>query len=468
MTNQHRTLFDKVWDSHVVADLGAGNALLHIDRILIHDLGGPSLFHTMKQRGLSIRNPDTVFCTPDHLISTLPGRDSATNTAGAEIVAEFQRNTASAGIRYFEPGTAGHGISHIIAPEQAITLPGITMICPDSHTCTHGGLGAIGFGVGASELLHALVTQCMRQKKPKTMRVTFSGKLADGVLPKDMILHLAGLLGSSGANGYALEYAGEAIRGLGIEGRLTICNLSIEMGAKIGMIAPDDTAFEYLQGRIFAPQGQLWDRAITHWRTLYSDEQANFDKDITIDASAIAPQITWGVSPEHTISIDETVPDPSLETDAAKRDGMTAALDYMNLRSGQQLDGLPVDWVFIGSCTNARLSDLRLAATLIGGRKVAAHVTAWVVPGSQAVKNAAEAEGLDKVFANAGFQWREPGCSLCVAANGETVEPGQRAVSTSNRNFVGRQGPGARTHLASPAMAAAAALAGKIVDARKF
>ncbi len=468
MPSEPKSLFDKIWDSHVVADLGAGNALLHIDRIMIHDLGGPNLFHTMAQRGLQIRHPETVFCTPDHLISSRPGRDSATNKAGAEIVAAFKENAAAAGIRYFEPGTPGHGISHIIAPEQAITLPGITMICPDSHTCTHGGLGAVGFGVGASELLHALVTQCMRQKKPKTVRVTFNGRTEAGVVPKDMILHLTSVLGSSGANGYAIEYAGAAIRSLGVEGRLTICNLSIEMGAKIGMIAPDDIVFEYVAGRDFAPQGAMWEQALTHWRTLCSDENAAFDRELEIDSSVIEPQITWGVSPEHTIGVRGVVPDPADQTDAASREGMEAALQFMDLQPGQKLKGVPIDWVFIGSCTNARISDLRLAAATVQGRKVSERVTAWVVPGSQAVKNAAEAEGLDSIFRQSGFEWREPGCSLCVAVNGETVPPGQRAVSTSNRNFVSRQGPGARTHLASPAMAAAAAISGAIVDVRDF
>lgn len=349
-----------------------------------------------------------------------------------------------------------------------IVLPGVTLICGDSHTCTNGGLGALAFGVGSSELTHALATQTLRQRRPRRLRVRFDGLLGQGVTPKDLVLHLIGRLGAAGGTGFAVEYAGAAVRALGIEGRMTMCNLSIELGAKIGMVAPDDTTFEYIAGRRFAPSGALFDRAVERWRTLPSDAAAAFDREEAVDAASVAPTITWGTSPEHAIAVDQAVPDPADAAGAAQRQSWSAALDYMGLVPGQRLAGTKVDWVFIGSCTNGRLSDLRDAAAIARGRHVADGVTAWVVPGSERVKRDAEAEGLDRVFRDAGFAWREPGCSMCVAANGERVPPGQRAVSTSNRNFVGRQGPGARTHLASPATAVAAAVTGVIADVRRL
>jgi 3-isopropylmalate/(R)-2-methylmalate dehydratase large subunit len=369
-------------------------------------------------------------------------------------------------VRLFDLGEPGQGIVHVMGPELGITPPGTLLVCGDSHTCTHGGMGALAFGIGSSEVVHVLATQTIVQRRPKRMRATFEGTPAAGVTAKDMILHLIGVIGAAGGTGYAMEYAGSAVRALDIEGRLTICNLSIELGAKCGMVAPDETTFAHLKSRLYAPTGEAWDAAVADWRTLPSDPDAVFDREVVIDVEKIIPQVTWGISPEHVIGVDGRVPDPSEVTDPARRAAIETALDYMGLIPGAPIAGTPVDWVFIGSCTNSRLSDLRAAAEIARGRKVAAGVRAWVVPGSETVKRDAVAEGLDKVFTDAGFEWREPGCSMCLAANGETVAPGQRSVSTSNRNFVGRQGPRARTHLASPASAAAAAIAGAIADVR--
>ena len=462
------TMFDKLWDAHVVARLGGDNVLLHIDRHLMHDLGGAVGFTELGKKGYRLRNRELTFATPDHAVSTAPGRDGDTNPKGAALVRGLRRHAAKLGVRMFDLGQIGQGIVHVMGPELGLTLPGLTIVCGDSHTCTHGGVGALAFGIGTSEVVHVLATQTLVQKKPKRLRVRFEGTQGAGVTPKDLVLYLIGRHGAAGGSGFAVEYAGATIRAMSIEGRMTVCNLSIEFGAKIGMVAADETTFAYVQGRDFAPKGRLWDHALAHWRNLPSDADAAFDREIVIDAAAVAPQITWGTSPENTIAIDARIPDPAAEGDPARRKGMEAALAYMGLEPGRPIAGTPVDWVFIGSCTNSRLPDLRAAAAVIKGRKVAAGVHAWVVPGSEQVKRDAEAEGLDRAFRAAGFEWREPGCALCAAANGEAVPPGQRSVSTSNRNFVGRQGPGARTHLASPAMAAAAALAGKIVDVRKF
>jgi 3-isopropylmalate/(R)-2-methylmalate dehydratase large subunit len=467
MNGSAKTMFDKVWDPHVVADLGGGNALLHIDRHLMHDLGGPVALAELQRRGIAPRNPELTFATPDHAVSTSPGRSGETNPQGGKLLHVLRQHASQFGIRLFDLGEPGQGIVHVMGPEQGISLPGLTMVCGDSHTCTHGGLGALSFGIGSSELLHVLATQTLVQKKPKRMRVNFVGNPAPGVGPKDLVLAMIGQHGAAAGTGYAVEYAGDAIRKMSVEGRMTICNLSIEFGAKIGMIAPDDVTFEYVAGRPYAPSGEQWDLALRHWRTLNSDG-ATFDRELSVDVASIAPQVTWGTSPEHTIGVDGRVPDPAQEANPDRRKAIEQALAYMGLQPGQAIAGTPVDWVFIGSCTNSRMSDLRLAAETIRGRKVAAGVRAWVVPGSGQVKLDAEAEGLDRIFRDAGFEWREPGCSMCVAANGETVPAGQRSVSTSNRNFVGRQGPGARTHLASPASAVAAALAGKIVDVRTF
>ncbi len=462
-----KTLFDKIWDSHVVSDLGNGFVLLHIDRILLHDLSGARALRESLENGYVPPHPNLIAATPDHAISTMPGRTEDTFAPGAPLLRDLRANAARTGIRLFDIGQDGNGIVHVVGPEQGLTLPGTTLVCGDSHTCTHGGMGALAFGIGASELGHVLATQTLVQRKPRRMRVFFEGALAPGVTPKDMILHLIGELGTAAGTGYAVEYAGSAVRALSAEGRLTLCNLTIEMGARMGMVAPDDVTYDYLHGRDYAPRGALWDRAVAHWRTLPSDPDAAFDREHTVDMARVAPQITWGTSPEHVIAVDRAIPDPATGPED-KREAWRAALQYQGLEPGRPIEGTKVDWVFIGSCTNSRLSDLRAAAEIARGRHKAPHVTAWIVPGSERVKKQAEAEGLDRVFRDAGFEWREPGCSMCIASNGERVGPGQRSVSTSNRNFVGRQGPGARTHLASPAMAAAAAIKGAIADVRKL
>jgi 3-isopropylmalate/(R)-2-methylmalate dehydratase large subunit len=462
-----KTLFDKIWDSHVITDLGNGFVLLHIDRLLLHDLSGARALRDVTEKGYVPAQPRLVYATPDHAISTMPGRTEETFPPGAPLLKGLRENTRKFGIHLFDIGQDGNGIVHIVGPEQGLTLPGTTLVCGDSHTCTHGGMGSLAFGIGSSELEHVLATQTMVQRKPKRFRVRFEGKVPDGVTAKDMILHLIGDVGTAAGTGYAVEYAGSAVRGLTVEGRLTLCNLSIEMGARTGMVAPDDTTFEFLAGRDFSPKGAVWDRAVAHWRTLPSDPDADFDREHTIDMTKVAPQITWGTSPEHVIAVDRAIPDPDTGPED-KRAAWTAALQYQGLQPGKPIEGTKVDWVFIGSCTNSRISDLRAAAAIAKGRQKAAHVNAWIVPGSERVKREAEAEGLDRIFKDAGFEWREPGCSMCIASNGERVPPGQRSVSTSNRNFVGRQGPGARTHLASPAMAAAAAIKGAIADVRKL
>jgi 3-isopropylmalate/(R)-2-methylmalate dehydratase large subunit len=462
------TLFDKIWSEHVVDSISNGVDLLHIDRHLLHDLNGVGGLREIKRLGYRVRNPELIFATPDHAISSEPGRNTDPSAAGARYVSILREETRALGIRMFDLAQDGQGIVHIIGPELGLSLPGTTLVCGDSHTCTHGAVGALAFGIGSTELVHVLATQTIVQRKPKRMRANFVGNLAHGVTPKDLILHLIGRIGAAGGSGHAIEYAGSTIRQLDLEARMTICNLSIELGSKIGMIAPDDITFEYLAERRFAPTGEQWDQALAHWYTLPSDNDAVFDREVSIDAAEVAPQITWGTSPEHVVAIDEAIPDPARADNPNRREAMSAALKYMGLEPGATLAGTPVDWVFIGSCTNSRISDLRAAAEIAKQGHVATGVHAWVVPGSVAVKREAEAEGLDFIFREAGFEWREPGCSMCVAVNGEAVPPGQRAVSTSNRNFVGRQGPGARTHLASPAMAAAAALAGRIIDVRKL
>jgi 3-isopropylmalate/(R)-2-methylmalate dehydratase large subunit len=460
-----RTLLAKIWDQHVICRISDDTDLLHIDRHLLHDLGGSRGLLDLKSRNLAVHNPELTFATPDHAISTARGR-AGTSKVGLELLAGLRTETSATGIRMFDVDEPGQGIVHVIGPELGLSLPGCLIVCGDSHTCTHGGLGALAFGIGSSELTLVLATQALIQRRPKTMRVRFEGRLPAGVTAKDLILALIGHVGAAAGTGYAVEYSGSAIRDLPVEGRLTICNLSIELGAKMGMIAPDEKTFEYLRGRPYAPQGAMWDQAVAAWRKLPSDPDAVFDREVFIDVEKIIPQVTWGISPEHVVGVDGRVPDPSEITDPARRAAIETALDYMGLAAGAPIAGTPVDWVFIGSCTNSRLSDLRAAAEIARGRKVASGVRAWVVPGSETVKRDAVAEGLDKIFTDAGFEWREPGCSMCLAANGETVAPGQRSVSTSNRNFVGRQGPRARTHLASPASAAAAAIAGAIADVR--
>ena len=458
-------MLDKIWDAHVVRDLGHGWSLLHVDRHLLHDLSGPLSLDALARRGLRVRNPDLAFATPDHAVSSQPGRTATTYPLGGKLAARLRAGCVGHGIRLFDVGAAEQGIVHVIAPELGLALPGATLICGDSHTCTNGGVGALSFGVGQSESMHALATQVLRMQRPKSMRVRIDGALGAGVTAKDMALHVLGVLSTSGAIGHVIEFGGEAVDALEIEGRLTLCNLAVEMGARSGFVPPDERTIAYLRGRRFAPAGADLDVAIACWRALPSDRHARFDKEVAIAAADIRPTVTWGTQPDQSIPIDGRVPDLAsipLEERAALRD----VLGYMGLEPGQSIADAAVDWVFIGSCTNARLSDLRDAARVARGGRVAPGVRAWVVPGSGDVKRAAEAEGLDRVFVEAGFEWREPGCAMCVAANGESVPPGARCVSTSNRNFVGRQGPRARTHLASPATAAASALAGHIADPR--
>lgn len=459
-----RTLFDKLWDAHVVRDLGNGWALLHIDRQLMHDLGGGPAFAELAGRGLKVHNPELTFATPDHAVSSQPGRVATTFALGGRLHAALRDGAQAAGVRFFDIGAPGQGIVHVMAPELGIVLPGLSVVCTDSHTCTNGGIGALAFGIGSSESTHVLATQTLRQQRPRRMRIRVDGVLGAGVTAKDLALHIIGRLGAAAGVGYAVEFAGSAVDALEVEARLTLCNLAVELGARFGMVAPDQRTIEWMKGRPWAPEGAAFVAAAAYWSTLATDADAVFDREERIDAAAIAPTVTWGTSPEHAIAIDARIPEPASLGDRAAEGA--AALEYMGLQANAPIAGTPIDWVFIGSCANSRLSDLRAAAAIARGRHVAPGVRAWVVPGSEIVKRAAEAEGLHRLFAEAGFEWREPGCSMCVAANGEQVPSGQRSVSTSNRNFVGRQGPGARTHLASPAMAAAAAVTGCITDAR--
>lgn len=462
---QPRTLFDKIWDAHVVRDLGDGWALLHIDRHLLHDLSGSASLSDMAERGLAVHDPALVFATPDHAVSTRPGRDGGTYPGGHRLWSSLKAGAERTAIRLFDLGQRGHGIVHVMGPEQGIVLPGVTMICGDSHTCTNGALGALALGVGSSESTHALATQTLRLQRPRSMRIRCEGELGFGVTAKDLALHIIGRLGAAAGVGHAIEYAGPVIEAMEVEARLTLCNLTVELGARSGIVAPDERTFAYVKGRRFAPQGADFDVAVSAWRALHSDPDVVFDREVVIDARDVAPTVTWGTSPEQAIAIDAQIPHPD-GSEAPQAAALHAALDYMGLQAGAPIAGTPIDWVFIGSCANSRLSDLRAAAELARGRRVAPGVRAWVVPGSEDVKRAAEAEGLHEVFAAAGFEWREPGCGMCVAANGEQVPPLARCVSTSNRNFVGRQGPQARTHLASPAMAVAAAVTGALIDVR--
>ena len=463
------TLFEKIWSDHVIADFEPSLALLQIDRHLIHDLvAGPALTK-LAQRGGTVRSPELTFATVDHAVTSAPGRVWEPGRSGLRLLREMRQRTFESGIRFFDIGVEGQGIVHVMAPELGISLPGTTIVCGDSHTCTNGALGAIAFGIGSSEVVHVLATQTLRQRRPYTMRIRYEGAPQRGVTSKDLMMYTIGEFGSGAGQGYAVEYAGTAIRALDMEERFTLCNLSIELGAKIGLIAPDDTTFQYIAGRRFAPRGELFDSALAYWRSLPSDDEAIFNEEFTVYAEGIAPQITWGTSPQDVIAVTDRIPDPSAEQDGAKRRRLEAALTYMGLTPGAPIEGTAVDWVFIGSCANGRLSDLRAAGRVARGRKVADRVQAWVVPGSESVKRAAEAEGLHKVFMEAGFKWREPSCSLCLGANGDAIlAPGQRSVSTTNRNFVGRQGKGVRTHLASPAMAVAAAVTGQICDVRRL
>ena len=459
-----RTLLSKLWDRHRILDLAPGVDLLNVDLHYVTD-NRSRAFATLEARGLPVRDPERNIGVVDHVVSSAPGR-----VGGAEWtpmhLSNMRRGCARHGMRLLHEEDPDQGIAHVVGPELGLTHPGMLIVCADSHTSTHGALGALAWGIGTSELVHVLATSSIVQRRPKAMRMRFEGLPPEGVGAKDLALAAIGTAGTAAAIGYAVEFAGEAVRGMSVEGRMTLCNLAVEMGAKIGLVAPDARTAAWLRGRRHAPAEEHWQAALEDWSGLASDAGATFDREIALDAAALAPQITWGTSPEHVVPIGAAVPDPADAPDAARAAAWRAALDYMGLAPGARLVGLKVDRVFIGSCTNARLPDLREAAALVAGRRVAAHVEAWVVPGSRAVQRAAEAEGLDRIFTEAGFRWREPACSLCAGSNGEVVAPGARCVSTSNRNFVGRQGPGARTHLAGPALAAAAAIAGVIADPR--
>jgi 3-isopropylmalate/(R)-2-methylmalate dehydratase large subunit len=462
-----RTLFDKVWDAHVVRSSTADTpAVLYIDLHLVHEVTSPQAFAELRQRGLRLRRPERTVATMDHSTPTLPRRAgepvTVTDAEAAVQVRTLEENCRDFGVALHALGSERQGIVHVIGPELGLTQPGMTIVCGDSHTSTHGAFGALAFGIGTSEVAHVLATQCLLQSRPRTLAVNVEGRLPAGVTAKDLILAVIARIGTAGGTGSVIEYRGPAVRALSMEERMTVCNMTIEGGGRAGMIAPDDTTFEYLAGRPHAPQGAAWERALERWRTLPGDEGARFDREVSLDAGALAPMITYGTNPGMGIPIDGTVPDPGGDA------GVARALDYMGLEPGRPLLGKPVDVVFIGSCTNARLSDLRLAARVFAGRRVASGVRVLVVPGSQQVKAAAEAEGLDRVFREAGAEWRESGCSMCIAMNGDRLEPGQYAVSTSNRNFEGRQGPRGRTFLASPLTAAAAAVTGRISDAREM
>lgn len=464
-----KTLFEKLWDSHVIADLGGGVGLLLIDRILLHERTGGVALESLRDAGRDVLAPRQTFVTMDHIVDTLPGRtDRTIMPTGTQFIKATRRAAKEAGLTLFDIGDPGQGIVHVISPEQAIVLPGATLVCPDSHTCTQGAMGALAWGIGSTEAEHALATATLRVRKPRTMRITVNGRLAIGVTPKDLALHILARFGSAGANGHIVEYAGEAVRALDIEGRLTLCNMATELSAFSGIIAADQTTFDYLQGRAYAPTGADWDRALAVWQGLRSDEDATFDVDHVIDAAAVAPMVTWGTSPQHSVPMDQPVPafDPASGRDTSE--AHDRALAYMDLTAGQSLTALPIDAAFIGSCTNARLSDLRRAAAILRGHRVAAHVKAICVPGSTAVKAQAEAEGLDRIFIDAGFEWREAGCSMCFFAGGESFGQRQRVVTSTNRNFESRQGPQTRSHLASPETVAASAIAGVLTDPRNM
>ena len=462
------SLYDKVWQAHVVREAD-GQALLYIDRHLIHEVTSPQPFDGLRLAGRKPWRVDAVQAVPDHNVPTLhPEREIEDAVSRAQVEA-LERNCAEFGIRLFGRRDPRQGIVHVVGPEQGLTLPGMTVVCGDSHTSTHGAFAALAFGIGTSEVEHVLATQCLPQKKTKSMRIVIDGALQPGVFAKDLMLAVIRTIGTAGGTGYTLEFAGSAIRALSMEGRMTMCNMSIEAGARAGLVAVDETTLAYLRGRPSAPQGALWDAAEAYWRTLVSDEDARFDAEVVLDAAAIAPQVSWGTSPEMVVDVGGVVPHLADARDDNQRNAYARALDYMGLHEGQAVGDIPLDAVFIGSCTNARIEDLRVAARIVQGRKVAANIEiALIVPGSGLVKAQAEAEGLDRIFMDAGFEWRSPGCSMCLAMNADRIPAGKRCASTSNRNFEGRQGQGARTHLVSPAMAAAAAVAGRFVDVREW
>ena len=463
-----RTLFDKIWEAHVVERMGDGTCVLYIDRHLVHEVTSPQAFEGLRLAGRRVRRVDATIAVADHNVPTEDRASGINEPESALQIATLESNVAEFGVPYFPLLDARQGIVHIIGPEQGISLPGMTIVCGDSHTSTHGAMGALAFGIGTSEVEHVLATQTLLQKPAKNMLVQVDGALPAGCSAKDIILAIIGKIGIGGGTGHVIEYAGEAIRALDMAGRLTVCNMSIEAGARAGLIAPDDVTFAYIEGRPYAPKDGDFEKAVAHWRTLPSDPGAQYDKVVVLDAGEIVPQVSWGTNPEAVLPITGAVPDPAAEPDEARRAQLARMLEYMGLTPGQKLAGTKVDVVFIGSCTNARIEDLRAAAAIAAGRHVAEHVRALVVPGSGLVKRQAENEGLDRVFLDAGFEWREAGCSMCLGMNLDKLTAGQRCASTSNRNFEGRQGPGGRTHLLSPAMAAAAAVTGELTDVREL
>ena len=464
-----RTLYDKIFEDHVVDRQADGTCLLYIDRHLVHEVTSPQAFEGLRMAGRGVRHPEKTLAVVDHNVPTSPDRVQGIKNEESRIQVEaLARNASDFGVEYYSEKDRRQGIVHIIGPEQGFTLPGMTIVCGDSHTSTHGAFGALAHGIGTSEVEHVLATQTLIQKKAKNMLVRVDGRLPEGVTAKDIILAIIGEIGTAGGTGYVIEYAGEAIRSLSMEGRMTICNMSIEGGARAGLIAPDETTFEYIKGRPKAPKGQAWDMAVDYWRTLKSDEGAHYDKVVVLDAAKLPPIVTWGSSPEDVAAVTGVVPDPDEIEDENKRNSKKRALEYMGLAPGTRMTDIRLDRVFIGSCTNGRIEDLRAVAKVVEGKKVAPTVDAMIVPGSGLVKAQAEAEGLDRIFIEAGFDWREPGCSMCLAMNDDRLKPHERCASTSNRNFEGRQGFKGRTHLVSPAMAAAAAIAGHFVDIREW
>ncbi|GER90899.1 3-isopropylmalate dehydratase large subunit [Dictyobacter vulcani] len=465
-----RTLFEKIWDAHVVKNQPGEATLIYIDRHLVHEVTSPQAFAGLRAAGLPVRRPDATIAVLDHNIPTTQGRRKLdiVDTAISTTITTLEQNTRDFGLTLFDMQDSRQGIVHIIGPEQGITLPGMTIVCGDSHTSTHGAFGALAFGIGTSEVEHVLATQCLWQEKPKTMNIQVEGKLSAGVTAKDLALAVIGKLGTGVGTSYAIEFSGSAIRALSMEGRMTLCNMAIEAGARMGMVAPDETTFAYIKDRPYAPKGELFEQAVTAWRELASDPDAVFDAVHEITVDDLGPQVTWGINPGMVIDVSQSVPDPAAQTDPLARQSYERALQYMGLQAGQKITDIQVDTVFIGSCTNSRLDDLRMAAQYIKGKHVAPNVRALVVPGSMNVRRMAEEEGLAAIFREAGFEWREAGCSMCIAMNGDRLSEGERCASTSNRNFEGRQGRGGRTHLVSPAMAAAAAVTGHFVDIREW
>ncbi len=475
MSSKPRTLYEKIWDQHVIAQREDGTCLIFIDRHLVHEVTSPQAFEALRMAGRKVRRPELTLAVPDHNLPTTARVDAAgkrvpiADEQSRGQLEALERNAPEFGVQYFSATAAQQGIVHVVGPEQGFSLPGATIVCGDSHTACHGGIGALAFGIGTSEVEHVLATQTLQLRKSKTMEVRVEGDLGPGVTSKDLIMHIIGTIGTAGGTGHVIEYRGKVFEDMSVEGRLTVCNMSIEGGARAGLIAPDETTIRYIKGRPYAPKGADWDKAVANWNTLHSDPGAEFDKSVTINAAEVEPTVTWGTSPEDTVAIGGVVPDPMSFADPSKQRAAQASLDYMGLTPGTRMDEVEVQNIFIGSCTNSRIEDLRAAAEVLKGRKIHPNIK-WgiIVPGSGLVKMQAEAEGLDKIFIDAGLEWREPGCSACLGMNPDKVPAGERSASTSNRNFVGRQGPGARTHLVSPAMAAAAAVTGKLTDVRQL